>query len=196
MPDGEHFRGQPFGFWTSPSQELARLRRTRSDERLVSSSSLKRSARRPGQARRKARTASTRRCWVGRLGQPELPEDLRHVGLGGAFGDDQPGGDGPVGHALGDQPQHLSFPLAQFSERVLPAAPPDQARDDRGVDHRLPVHDAAQGVHHGGDVEDALLEQVADPFGLLLDEAHGVAGFDVLGQGQARLATSESRCPT
>ena len=35
---------------------------------------------------------------------------------------------GPVGHALDDQPGDLPFPLAEHSERVLPAAPPHQAR--------------------------------------------------------------------
>jgi hypothetical protein len=28
MPAGEHFPGQPFGFWMSPFQDLVRLRRT------------------------------------------------------------------------------------------------------------------------------------------------------------------------
>jgi hypothetical protein len=107
-----------------------------------------------------------------------------YVRLDGAFGDVQSGGDGPVGHALGDQPEDLSFPLAEAGEGVGPAAASDQARDDRGVDHRFAVHDAAQGVDDGGDVEDAFLEQVANPFGLHLDEAHGVAGLHVLGQDQ------------
>jgi hypothetical protein len=102
---------------------------------------------------------------VGRLGQVEFLEDLGDVGFDGAFGDDQSGGDGPVGPAFGDQPEDLSLPLAEGGQGVLPAAPPHQARDDRGVDHRLPVHDPSQGVDDGGDVEDALLEQVADPFG-------------------------------
>jgi hypothetical protein len=31
------------------------------------------------------------------------------VGFHGALGDEQPGSDGPVGHALGDEPEH--FPL-------------------------------------------------------------------------------------
>jgi hypothetical protein len=53
-------------------------------------------------------------------------------------------------------PRTSSFPLAEAGQRVLPAAP-HQARDDRGVDHRLPVHDAAQGVHHDGDAEYVLL---------------------------------------
>src|SRR4029450_7102683 len=61
---------------------------------------------------------------VRRLGQVELLEDLGDVGLHGALGGVQPGGDGPVGHALGDQPQDLSFPLAEDGQRVLPAASP------------------------------------------------------------------------
>jgi hypothetical protein len=75
---------------------------------------------------------------VGRLGEAEFLEDLGDMGLHGAFGDVQPGGDGPVGHALGDQPEDLSFPLAEGGQRVLPAASADQALDDRRVDHRLP----------------------------------------------------------
>jgi hypothetical protein len=43
-------------------------------------------------------------------------EDLGDVGFDGAFGDVQPGGDGPVGQALGDQPEDLSFPLAEVGE--------------------------------------------------------------------------------
>ena len=38
-------------------------------------------------------------------GEPQLGEDVLHVVLGGAFGDDQPLGDLPVGQALGDQPR-------------------------------------------------------------------------------------------
>src|SRR4029453_12883594 len=53
---------------------------------------------------------------IGRLGEAELPEDLGHVSFDGALGDVQPGGDGPVGHAFGDQSEHLSFPLAEEGE--------------------------------------------------------------------------------
>jgi hypothetical protein len=59
---------------------------------------------------------------VGRLGEAELLEDLGDVGFHGAFGDIQPGGDGPVGHALGDQPEDLSFPLTEDGEGVLSPA--------------------------------------------------------------------------
>jgi len=38
--------------------------------------------------------------------------------------------------------------------------------DDRRVDGCLPVCEAAEGVDKVRDVEDAFLEQVADPFGM------------------------------
>jgi hypothetical protein len=63
---------------------------------------------------------------IGRLGQAKLLEDLGNVGLHGALGDEQPGGNGPVGHALGDQPEDLPFPLAEVGQGVGPAASPDQ----------------------------------------------------------------------
>src|SRR4029453_18251663 len=58
---------------------------------------------------------------VGRLGEAELLEDLGDVGLHGAFGDVQPGGDGPVGHALGDQPEHLPLPPPEDGQGALGA---------------------------------------------------------------------------
>ena len=64
--------------------------------------------------------------------------------------------------------------------------PPEQPGDDRGVDHGLAVGDAAQRVDQDGDVEDALLEQVADALGVVLEQAHRVARLDVLGQHAAR----------
>jgi hypothetical protein len=45
---------------------------------------------------------------AGRLGEAELLEDLGDMGFDGALGDLQPGGDGPVGHTLGDQPWECS----------------------------------------------------------------------------------------
>ena len=61
---------------------------------------------------------------------------------------------------------------------------PQEAGHDRGVDDRFPVHDPPQGVGHRGDVEHPVLEQVPDPFGMILDQPQGVARFDVLGQDQ------------
>jgi hypothetical protein len=46
----------------------------------------------------------------------------------------------------------------------------------------LAVADAAQRIEQHGDVEDALLEQVADVLGVVLEQPDRVAGLDVLGQ--------------
>lgn len=104
--------------------------------------------------------------------------------LDGALGHEQPGGDRAVRHALGHQPQDFSFPIGEPGQRVGPAPPAEQAGDDRGVDDRFPVHDPPEGVDDGGDVEYPFLEQVPDPFGMILDEPDGIARFDVLGQHQ------------
>ena len=45
-----------------------------------------------------------------------------------------------------------------------------------------PSCDPAEGVDEDGAVEDSFLEDVADSFGLVLDEPHGVARLDVLGE--------------
>jgi hypothetical protein len=44
--------------------------------------------------------------------------------------------------------------------------------------------EAAQCIDQVCDVEDSFFEQVADPFGMLFEQPHGVVRFDVLGQDQ------------
>ena len=56
--------------------------------------------------------------------------------------------------------------------------------DDCRVDYRFPLYDPSEGIDHGRDVEHPFLEQIPDPFGMILDEPHGIARFDVLGQDQ------------
>jgi hypothetical protein len=58
-----------------------------------------------GQARSVGEDGEDAAVLVGRLGRVELVEDLGDMGFDGAFGDQWPGGDGPVGHALGDRPE-------------------------------------------------------------------------------------------
>jgi hypothetical protein len=48
------------------------------------------------------------------------------------------------------------------------------------TDHRLAVHDPPEGVDDECDVGNSILEEVPDALGLILDEAHRVARFDVL----------------
>src|SRR6266508_570267 len=87
-----------------PVPSPVRLRHTRCDEGPVLTWPLECSVGRPGQARRKAGTAGTRRCWSADSGGGASGR-LGGVGFDGAFGDQWPGGEGPVGPALGDQPK-------------------------------------------------------------------------------------------
>ena len=62
--------------------------------------------------------------------------------------------------------------------------PPQQARDQGGVDDQFPSVDAMYRVDERGDVGDPVLEQVAAGSWQLLEQPHRVAGLDVLGQHQ------------
>src|SRR5918995_5966773 len=79
----------------APSQDLVRLRHTPFDEGPVRTWPLERPAAWSGA--KEGQDGQHPAMLVGRLGQAELLEDLGGVGLHGAFGDIQPGGDGPVG---------------------------------------------------------------------------------------------------
>src|SRR5439155_14366412 len=63
---------------------------------------------------------------------------------------------------------------------ILATPPANEASDDRGIDHRLSVADPPQCVHENCDVEDALLEQVADPLWMVLEQADCVARLNVM----------------
>ncbi len=83
---------------------------------------------------------------------------------------------------LSDQPQHLPLALAlgELGQWILAAPPANEAGDDRGVDHGLSGADPSERIHENCDVEDALLEQVADPLWMLLEEADCVARLHVM----------------
>src|SRR5216683_497606 len=116
--------------------------------------------------------------------EAELEEDLLDVCFDGALGDEQAGGEGPVGEPLGDQREHLALAFGELVEGAGPAFAGKNAGDDRRVDDCLAVGEAAEGVDQVRDVEDAFFEQVADPFGMLFEQPHGVAGLDVLGEDE------------
>jgi hypothetical protein len=97
--------------------------------------------------------------------EAELEEDLLDVCFDGALGDEQTGGDGPVGEPLCDQCQHLALAFGELVEGVGPAFAGEEPGDDRRVDDCLAVREAAEGVDEVRDVEDAFFEQVADPSG-------------------------------
>ena len=94
--------------------------------------------------------------------QVELGEDVGDVLLDGAVADDQRGGDGGVGAALGHEPQHLALAGRQPAERVAAAAAGEQLGDDLGVEGGAALAHPAHGVEELGDVGDPVLQQVAD----------------------------------
>jgi hypothetical protein len=104
------------------------------------------------------------------------------VCLDGALGHEQAARDRAVGEALRDEAEGLAFARGQLAERVVPALPSDESRADGRVDNRLSLADAAERIDEDGDVDHALLQQIADPFGMLLQQRHRVARLDVLGE--------------
>ena len=65
----------------------------------------------------------------------------------------------PFGH----EPQDFSFPVGEPGQRIGPAAPAQEAGDDRRVDDRFAVHDPPEGVDHRGHVKHPFLKQVPGP---------------------------------
>ena len=63
-------------------------------------------------------------------------------------------------------------------------SPAKETRDDRRVDHAFSLGDPTEGVDENGNVEYALLEQVADPLWMVLDQPQRVAWLDVVGEKQ------------
>src|SRR3954471_14285845 len=94
-------------------------------------------------------------------GQIELAEDTRDVALDRALGDEQLLLDRPVGEALGNQAQHLALAVGQLVERVAAVAA-DHQGDDLRVERRATVGHAAHGLDEALDLDDAVLQQVAD----------------------------------
>jgi hypothetical protein len=56
--------------------------------------------------------------------------------------------------------------------------------DDGRVDDAFAGDDSGQGVDDDLDIIDAVLEQIAQVFGGVVDQAHRPFGFDVLGGGR------------
>ena len=122
---------------------------------------------------------------VGR-GQVELGEDVRDVLLDRARRDDEGAGDRGVGLALRHQPEHLVLARGERGERpvVAVAARLHELGDDLAVERGPAGRDPAQRVEEGGDVADALLEQIADPALAGGQQLARVDRLDVLGEDQ------------
>ncbi len=90
--------------------------------------------------------------------------------------------DRAVGSPFGHERQHLSLSLRQLVKRTVMARALHEARDDRRVDDALTLVDSLECVSEDPDVGDAILEQVTDPLGSLLEQPHRVARLKVLGE--------------
>ena len=112
-------------------------------------------------------TARTRRCWSGESSSRSFWKICRHVCLDGALGDAESGRDSLVRQAFGDQSENLRSRSVSPGRGLAVAGAP-AAGHDRRVDDRLSLHDAPQGVDDRDDVEDAFLQEVADPPRVLL----------------------------
>jgi hypothetical protein len=85
--------------------------------------------------------------------EAEFLEDLLDVAFDSALGDEYAGGDGLVGKPFGDQSEHLPLAFGELVERVGAAFAGEEPGDDRWVDNRFPVGEAAERVDQVGDVE-------------------------------------------
>jgi len=92
----------------------------------------------------------------------ELGEDARDVPLDGAFGEPEPACDAPVGAALRHEREYLALPRGELGQLVGRAERAQKQRDDLRVERRAAVGDAAERVEELVDVENTVLEQVAE----------------------------------
>src|SRR5581483_12445236 len=95
------------------------------------------------------------------LRQSELVDDAVYVLLDGADGEDERARDSRVRAALGHELEHLALACGERLER-LRATVPDQLRHDLGIKCGSAGADPSYGIDEVGDVEHAVLEQIAD----------------------------------
>ena len=76
--------------------------------------------------------------------------------------------------------EDLTLTCGQLRQRIVAPSAAEEPRDDRRIDDGLAIVDATQRVNEHGDVEDALLQEISDPLGMLLEEPQRVARLHVL----------------
>ena len=59
-----------------------------------------------------------------------------------------------------------------------------QPRDDRWIDNALAFGNSSNRIAQHGNVVDPILEEIADPLWVLLEEPQRVAGIEVLGEDE------------
>jgi len=121
---------------------------------------------------------------VAGVAEVELLEDRANVAFDGSRAEDDPFANRGVGAPFGHKGETLALPVGQLVQRSGWSSAIDEGRDDPGVDDRAAVPDASDRLREGVKVPDAVLEEVAAPCALVLEQLHGVAGFDVLREDQ------------
>jgi len=121
---------------------------------------------------------------VGLGPETELVEDRRDMVFDRANRHGHRSGDRGVRTALGHQGEHLAFAGREVGHRTPAARPGNHSLDDLRVERRASTRDAADGIGEQGEVTDPMLEEIANPFGMVADKLQRVARLDVLRQDQ------------
>src|SRR5205823_5898595 len=90
--------------------------------------------------------------------------------------------DAIVGMPLCDQCEDFAFARGQLVERTRLARSTDEPGDDGRIEHAFVFVDPLERVDEEGDVFDAVLEQVARPLRVVLEQPHCVMGVEVVGE--------------
>src|SRR3954452_4027825 len=121
---------------------------------------------------------------LARGSEAQLPEDARHVLLDRALGHDHTLRDGRIRAALRHQAEHLALARRELAERVGAAAPADELRDDLGIERGAARGDALYRRDELVHVRDAVLEEVAEPLGAVLEQLERVLRLEVRGEDE------------
>ena len=118
--------------------------------------------------------------------EPQLLEDARDVLLDAALCEEHAGGDRRVRQTLRHQAQNLSFAGAQVADRVVAASSTDELRDNARIERGAALGYAFDRGDEVGQVIDPVFQEVADTFGVVLEELERVSLLDVLGEDEHR----------
>ena len=121
-------------------------------------------------------------------GEVEFGEDVVDVLADGFVGDVEALGDGGVGASFGHFGEDFAFAGGELGQGGALVLGGEELGDDGGVHGGAAGGDSVDGFDELADVEEAVLEEVADGAGVVGEELAGVELFDMLGEhedGQA-----------
>lgn len=131
---------------------------------------------------------------VGGGWQVEFGEDVVDVFADGFVSDVEALGDGGVGAAFGHFGQDFAFAWGELGQRAALVLTCQELGDDGGVHGGAACGHALDGFDELADVEDAVLEEVADTAGVVGEQFAGVELFDVLGEHKDGQAGDVAAC--